>query len=51
MSTVQKYLTALVGLGALYLVVSNPTGVYKAAQGFRQVTGGTIGDIVSGGKR
>jgi hypothetical protein len=37
MSVVQKWLAGLLGLGALYIVVSNPTGItdgFKAAQGF-----------------
>lgn len=51
MSTVQKWLTGLIGLGALYLVVTNPEGVYKASVGFRQLVGGTEADVISGGKR
>jgi hypothetical protein len=51
MSTVQKWLMGLLGLGALYLVVTNPNGFYKAAQGIRQVVGGTETDIITGGKR
>jgi hypothetical protein len=51
MSTVQKWLMGLLGLGALYLVVTNPNGFYKAAQGVRQVVGGTETDIITGGKR
>jgi hypothetical protein len=37
MSVVQKWLSGLLGLGALYIVASNPTGItsgFKAAQGF-----------------
>jgi hypothetical protein len=51
MGTLQKWLLGLVGLGALYLVVTNPQGFYKAATGVRQIVGGTEGDIISGGKR
>ncbi|MDB5910550.1 MAG: hypothetical protein JWP34_4664 [Massilia sp.] len=51
MSLAQKWLAAMSGLGALYLVVSNPTGVYKAAQAVRQVVGGTTVDIITGGKK
>lgn len=51
MSVVQKWLTGLTALGALYLVVTNPNGVYKAATGIRQLVGGTEADIISGGKR
>jgi hypothetical protein len=50
-TTVQKWLMGLLGLGALYLVVTNPNGFYKATQGIRQVIGGTESDIISGGKR
>lgn len=50
MSTVQKWLTMMAGLGALYLVVTNPNGAYKAATGLRQLVGGTEADIISGGK-
>lgn len=51
MSTVQKWLTLMAGLGALYLVVSNPTGTYKAGQAVRNVVGGTESDIISGGAK
>lgn len=51
MSTVQKWLSGLIGLGALYLVVTNPNGVYKVAQGVRQAVGGTEVDIITGGKK
>jgi hypothetical protein len=51
MGTLQKWLLGLVGLGALYLVVTNPQGFYKAATGVRQIVGGTESDIISGGKR
>lgn len=50
-STLQKWLLGLVGLGALFLVVTNPNGFYKAAQGVRQVVGGTESDIITGGKK
>jgi hypothetical protein len=50
-STLQKWLMGLIGLGALFLVVTNPTGFYKAAQGVRQVVGGTEADVITGGKK
>jgi len=50
-STLQKWLMGLVGLGALYLVVTNPNGFFKAAQGVRQVVGGSETDIITGGKK
>lgn len=50
-STLQKWLMGLIGLGALFLVVTNPNGAYKAAQGVRQIVGGTEADIITGGKK
>lgn len=50
MSTVQKWLSGMIGLGALFLVVTNPNGVYKAAVAGRQLIGGTEADIISGGR-
>jgi hypothetical protein len=51
MTTVQKWLMAMAGLGALYLVVTNPNGVYKAAQSVKTIVGGTETQIITGGKR
>lgn len=51
MGTVQKWLTGMIGLGALYLVVTNPNGVYKGAQAISQLVGGTETQIISGGKK
>jgi hypothetical protein len=51
MSLAQKWLAGMISLGALYLVVANPTGVYKAAQAGRQLVGGTEVDIITGGKK
>lgn len=51
MTTVQKWLTGLLGLGALYLVVTNPTGFYKAATGVQRLIGGTETQIITGGKK
>lgn len=50
-STLQKWLMGLIGLGALFLVVTNPNGFYKASQGVRQVVGGTEADVISGGTK
>jgi hypothetical protein len=50
-TTLQKWLMGLLGLGALYLVVTNPSGFYKAAQGIRQVVGGTEVDVITGGRK
>lgn len=51
MSVVQKWLSGLIGLGALYLVVTNPQGIYSALNGFRQLVGGTETDIITGGRK
>jgi hypothetical protein len=50
MSVVQKWLSGLIGLGALYLVVTNPNGVYKVMQGARSLFAGSVVDITTGGK-
>lgn len=50
-TTLQKWLMGLLGLGALYLVVTNPQGFYSATNGVRQLVGGTESDIISGGKK
>lgn len=49
--TLSKWLMAMAGLGALYLVVTNPAGVYKAAQSIKTIVGGTETQIITGGKR
>lgn len=51
MGIVQKWLMGLLGLGALYLVVSNPKGFYSATNGIRQLVGGTEADVITGGKK
>jgi len=51
MTTVQKWLLGLVGLGALYLVVVHPTGAYQAAKGAEALVGGSETSIISGGVR
>lgn len=50
-TTLQKWLMGLLGLGALYLVVTNPNGFFKAAQGVQKVVGGTETQIITGGQR
>lgn len=50
MTTVQKWLTGMVGLGALYLVVSNPNGFASLANGTKKIVGGTETQIITGGK-
>lgn len=48
MTTVQKWLAGMIGLGALYLIVSNPNGTYKAAQSISTIVGGTENQIIRG---
>lgn len=50
MTTLQKFLMAMSGLGALGLVVAHPQGVAAAGSAFKNAVGGTISQITSGGK-
>jgi len=50
MTIVQKWIMGLIGLGAAYLVLTNPEGFYKAATGLRSLTAGSIVDVTTGGK-
>jgi ribosomal protein S8 len=50
-TTLQKFLMAMSALGAGYLVVSNPQGVAAAGSAFKNAVGGTISQIVTGGKK
>jgi hypothetical protein len=50
MTLVQKWLAGMIGLGALFLVVTNPNGFYKATTGLRGLTAGSIVDVTTGGK-
>jgi hypothetical protein len=50
MTLVQKWMLALVGLGAGFLVITNPNGFYKAATGLRGLVAGSIVDVTTGGK-
>lgn len=49
--TVSKWLMAMAGLGALYLVVTNPNGFFKTAAGVKNLVGGTETEIITGGQR
>ncbi len=51
MGTIQKWLTGLIGLGALFLVVSNPSGVAAAGSAVKNIVGGTETQIISGGNK
>ena len=50
MTILQKWMLGLLGLGAGYLVFTNPNAFYKAATGFRSLTAGSIVDVTTGGK-
>jgi hypothetical protein len=50
MSTLQKWLTLLAGLGAGYMVLANPNAFYKAASGFEKVTAGSVTAVTTGGR-
>jgi len=51
MSTIQKWLGLMTGLGAGYLVLTNPKGFASLASGTKTIVGGTITTITTGGKR
>lgn len=51
MSTVQKWLLGLIGLGASYMVLTNPNGFYKTAKGLEDLTAGSVTQISTGGRR
>ena len=51
MTTVQKWLAGLIGLGALFLVVTNPAGVGAAGSAIKNIVGGTETMIITGGKK
>ncbi len=38
------------GLGAGYLILTNPTGFYSATAGVKNLVGGTETEIITGGK-
>jgi hypothetical protein len=48
--TLSKWLMAMAGLGALYLVVQNPKGFYSATSGVKNLVGGTETQIITGGR-
>lgn len=51
MTTLQKWLLAMAGLGALYLTVTHPEGIYKAGQAVSTAVGGTETSIITGGQK
>lgn len=48
MSLLQKWLLGIIGLGAGYLVLTNPNGFFKFASGFKQLTAGSVVDVTTG---
>lgn len=50
MTLLQKWIFGLVGLGAGFLVLTNPEGFYKFATGTRSLVAGSIVDVSTGGK-
>lgn len=48
MTLAQKYLLGLMGLGAAFLVFTNPNGFYKFATGTRKLVAGSIVDVTTG---
>jgi len=48
MSLAQKWIAALVGLGAGFLVAANPDAVWKGAQSIRSLVAGSIVDVTTG---
>ena len=50
MGLAQKWLLGLIGLGAGFMVFSNPNGFFKIATGARSLTAGSIVDVTTGGK-
>lgn len=48
MTLAQKWLLGLIGLGAGFLVLTNPNGFYKFATGGRKLIAGSIVDVTTG---
>ena len=49
-STLQKWLSGLIGLGALYLVTTNSSALANLGGAIKTGVGGTEVSIISGGK-
>lgn len=47
MTTIQKWLVMMGGLGALVIIVANPNGVLGAAKAVSQIVGGTESQIIT----
>ena len=48
MSVIQAWLAGLIGLGALYIVASNPTGIAAVLGGAQKFISGTEGTALKG---
>lgn len=48
MSVVQKWLAGLIGLGALFLVASNPTGIASGLGAAQKFVSGTENTAIKG---
>jgi len=48
MSLVQKWLAGLIGLGALYIVASNPAGIASGLGAAQKFISGTEGTAIKG---
>jgi hypothetical protein len=47
-TTLQKWLAGLIGLGALYIVAADPNGIVKALGAGEQFVSGTEGTVIHG---
>jgi hypothetical protein len=47
---ISKWLMAIAFLGAGYMVLTNPTGFYTATSGIKNLIGGTVTEVSTGGK-
>jgi len=47
-TTVQKWLAGLIGLGALYIVAANPDSITKVFGAAQQFISGTEGTVLKG---
>jgi hypothetical protein len=47
-TTLQKWLAGLIGLGALYIVASNPTGIASGLGAAQKFISGTEGTALKG---
>lgn len=48
---ISKWLMVTAALGAGYMVLTNPTGFYSATSGIKNLVGGTVTQISTGGVR